>query len=512
MKKLSLSLLCLVIVLLAFSAAHAEQSMLRILYVNDFHGFAEPHKPFGSDEVLGGIAYLSSRVNALRSEKPSILLAAGDMIQGHNWATMTTGASVIELMNLMRFDAMVVGNHEFDFGQDVLRKRIAEAEFPVLGANIQGLDALRPYIIKDIGGIKAGIIGVVTEETPVTTHPRNVTGLTFLPQETTLTRYIQEISSGTDVIIVLSHIGHQADRVLAEHIEGIDIIVGGHSHTRIDSPVLAGKTILLQAWEHAKALGVIDITMEYGKIVKSEGHLEIISPEPGTEDRDVSLLVEKYRKKIDAVLSETIGETDVDLDGENVRRRETNLGNLIADIMRETSGADMALINGGGIRTSIGKGALTVQNIFSVLPFDNYLVAVRLSGKQIKGALEHGVSAIEEGAGRFPQVSGISFSYVRSAQPGSRVRDVIIRGKQMEPDREYHVATNDFLAAGGDGYSAFGEALKSSKDFSLVGGVMTGEKLVYNDSSRWIRDVVIEYVKEKRRISPVTEGRIREIP
>jgi len=229
-------------------------------------------------------------------------------------------------------------------------------------------------------------------------------------------------------------------------------------------------------------------------------------------DKEVTTIVTKYSEKIDAVLNETIGETESDLDGEHVREGETNLGNLLADIIRAASGADAAIINGGGIRAGMKKGAISANNVYNVLPFNNYIVAIRLTGKEIKDTLEHGVSAIEKNEGRFPQVSGLTFAYKASAPVGERVSVILIAGSAIVPGREYTVATNDFLAAGGDGYTAFGDAVKSSKDFSVVGGVMKGEKLFYNDSSRWLRDVVIEYIKEKKILAPVPEGRIVRIP
>jgi len=491
--------------------AQAEQTVIRILYLNDFHGFAEPYKPFGSDENLGGIAYLSARLNSLRNERDSLLLSAGDMIQGNNWANLSQGESVIELMNAMKFDAMVLGNHEFDFGQDVLKKRISEANFPVLGANVKGFDLLKPYVIKEVAGVKIGIIGVVTDDTPVTTHPRNVAGLAFISPEDSVKNYIKELKGRTDIIVVLSHIGYSADRLLSERAEGIDVIVGGHSHTKALSPAIINKTIVLQAWEHAKALGVLDLTISDGRIEKYEGHLEEIRPEPGKDDKNITAIVEKYRGKVDAVLNETVGWAEADLDGENVRKKETNLGDFIADIMREESNADIALINGGTIRTSIKKGELKVKHIYAVLPFDNYIVAVKLSGKQIREALEHGVSAIEEGAGRFPQISGLSFTYSSSVKSGARLQEILVAGNLIDLNKEYSVATNDFLAAGGDGYKAFGDAVKSSKDFSVVGGMMKGEKLTYSDSGRWLRDVVIEHIKKKKNIHVAVDNRIMEV-
>jgi 2',3'-cyclic-nucleotide 2'-phosphodiesterase (5'-nucleotidase family) len=491
---------------------HAGTLDLRILHVNDFHGFAEAYQPLDSREPLGGLAYLAGKVNALRREKPTLLLAAGDMIQGNNWANLSRGASVIEAMNAMRFDAMVLGNHEFDFGQEELNKRLSEAAFPVLGANVERLDRLKPYVIREIGGVRVGIIGIVTEETPVATHPRNVSGLAFLSAAETVEKKLAEMKNRADIVIVLSHIGHAADRALAEKVKGIDVIVGGHSHTRVLKPVRIGDTLIVQAWEHGKALGVLDLAIRKGKVVGHDGRLEEVKPIPGSEDRAMLPLVEKYRQRMDAILGVRLGEAKIDLDGENVRRKETNLGNLVADILRETAKADAAIINGGTIRTSIGRGEIRVKDVYSVLPFDNYVVAIALTGKAIAEALEHGVSGIEEGAGRFPQVAGLTFAYSRSAPKGSRIREISIAGKPLDPEREYSVATNDFLAVGGDGYRSFAEAVKSSKTFSAVGGALMAEKVLYSDSGRWLRDVVVEYIREKGTIAPGTERRITERP
>ncbi len=488
----------------------AATHSFRLLYINDFHGFAEPGRPYGADVRMGGAAWLAAKVAFLRKEKPSLFLAAGDVLQGDNWTNLSQGQASVQLLNLMGLDALVVGNHEFDFGSDTLVKRISEARFPVLGANVEGLAALKPYVIRDVGGARVAILGVVSEETPFATHPKNVAGLTFRPVVETVARYLPEMRSKADIIVVLSHLGYAADRALADRMPGIDVIVGGHSHTRVDVPSRVGNTVIVQAWEHGKALGVLDVTIEGRNVTAIEGRLEEIRPDMGEPDPAVLSLVGKYREEADAVLEGRAGETDVDLNGADVRRRETNLGNLVADIMREVSGADAAIINGGGIRASIPKGPILVKNVYTVLPFNNYIVAIRVSGKGIRQALEHGVSGVETGAGAFPQVSGLSFVYDVTAPPGSRVGEIKVGGRPLDPGREYTVATNDFLAAGGDGYKSFGEAVRSSPDFAITGGAMKGEKLVYSDSGRWLRDVVIQWLGKRDRIKPEVENRIKE--
>lgn len=508
--KNSMAVAWLVLVSLVLTSfAFAEPVTFRVLHVNDFHGFAEPYTPYGTDVPVGGIAWLAAKAEALRQERPSLLLAAGDMSQGHNWVNLSQGKSAIELLNLMGFDAMVMGNHEFDFGQRVLSERLAEARFPVLAANVEGLTGLAPYVLREVGGVRVAIVGVVADDTPVATHPRNVSGLRFLSSADVLAGQIPELRKRAEVVIVLSHMGYAADRTLAEQVPGIDLIVGGHSHTKLEQPTRLGGTVIVQAWEHAKALGVVDITVDAGRVTAIDGRLEEIRPAPGAPQPAVQALVANYQKEVDKVLEGEAGVSAVALDGENVRRSETNLGDLVADIARATAGADAAIFNGGGIRASIAAGPIRVKDVYTALPFDNYLVAVRLTGAQIRRTLEHGVAGVEIGAGAFPQVSGLAFTYDPAAPAGMRVREVAINGEPLDPAREYAVATNDFLAAGGDGFTAFGDAVKSSRDFAVVGGALKGEKLVYCDAGRWLRDVVIDWLREQGTIAPTVAGRIR---
>jgi len=511
MKKFRLALLSLFLCLILAPWGYANQVDLKILYVNDFHSFAEPYKPIGSDAPLGGIAYLAGAVDRARGNQPSLLLSAGDMIQGNPWANLFRGKSTIEVMNAMRFDAMVVGNHEFDFGPKVLKERMAQARFPFLGANVKGISALKPYIIKNLQGVRIAIIGVVTPEIAVTTHPRNVAGLTFSTPESAVKKYLPELKRRADIVIVLSHCGFQADRDLAARVPGIDVIVGGHSHTKILQPELVGQTIIVQAWEHAKGLGVLNLKVKDGKVIGFDGVLQEISPAAGAPNSQVQEIVARYERQVDSLLQRTIGETQVDLDGEHVRTGETNLGDFVADVMRQTAGAEATIINGGGIRTGLAQGKITVKDIYAMLPYDNYLVAISLTGAQVKAALEHGVASLEEHSGSFPQVSGLTFTYSRSAPAGFRVKEVTVGGQPLDAQKEYVVATHDYLVAGGDGYTVFGEALKSAGDYTNLGGTITSSKLAYNDPGAWLRDLVIHAIQARKTIAPKTDGRIKAV-
>jgi len=499
--------------LLCSTSLWAKDIDIRILYINDFHGFAQGYKLPGTNEHRGNIACLAALTEMLRMEKPSLFVASGDMIQGDNWANFFQGKSVIDLMNQMRFDAMSVGNHEFDYGSEILKERIREANFPVLGANVRGMETfLQPYIIREIEGIRIALIGIITEDTPVTTNPKNVAGLTFDSPAAILPALISKVRKEADVIVVLSHIGFNADRQLAAAVSDIDIIIGGHSHTRVDKPVLIGKTVIVQDYEHGKTLGVLDLTISDGKIVSTSGYLADIKPASIPMDKNIADKVALYQARVDAVMQDQIGETKTDLDGVNVRKAETNLGNFIADVIKEAAGADGAIINGGTIRKGASKGILKVSDIYSIVPFDNYIVAIRLKGQQIRDTVEHGVSAITDDGGRFPQISGIRFTFQPSKKTGSRVGEIFIGNAPLDLEKEYTIATNDFLAAGGDGFRAFGEAVRSSRDYAVVGGAMKGEKLLYSNAGKWLRDVVIDRIRGVGIIAPTVEGRIREIP
>ncbi|MEI7673722.1 MAG: metallophosphatase, partial [Deltaproteobacteria bacterium] len=304
------------ILLLFATSLWAKDIDIRILYINDFHGFAQGYRPPGTEEQRGNIASLAALAEKLRTEKPSLLVAAGDMIQGDNLANFFKGKSIIDLMNQMRFDAMVVGNHEFDFGSEILKERIREAKFPVLGANVQGMDTfVQPYVIREVAGVRIALIGIVTEDTPESTNPKNVVGLTFASPAATVTALISKLRQEADLIVVLSHIGHNVDRQLAGAVSGIDVIVGGHSHTRVDKPVLIGKTVIVQDYEHGKTLGVLDLTISDAKIIRTSGYLADIKPDSMPKNKTIADKIALYQAQVNAVLQDTVGETKSDLDG-----------------------------------------------------------------------------------------------------------------------------------------------------------------------------------------------------
>ncbi len=494
-------LFSLLLVLLLFSQAFAapgEQSGVKItiLHLNDTHGHIIPfvNKSTG-DQPVSGAAYFSEMIKHERAANPggALLLSAGDMFQGTPESNLFHGRSVIEVMNYLKFDAMALGNHEFDWGQDVLREIIASAAFPVLSANITGgdgkyFDSVKPWIIIKRKDIPIGIIGLTTPETQYTTKPGNLAGLAISSPESVLPSLIKEVrAKGAALIVVLSHLGLDEDRKLAAAVPGIDVIVGGHSHTVVHNPVIEAGTIIVQAGCYGEYLGVLDIYFDPagGKILKytQKNELELVKAGPKAKsDPGAAKIVEKYESKVRGEFSRVAGNTSVDL----VRqaREESNIGDLIADAMRESTGAQIAFQNGGGIRGDILQGPITLEAIYTVLPFDNLLVSMDLTGEQVKNLLEHCIDT-----DKILQISGLKVEYDPSGPDGSKIVSIIIDEKPLDPAASYRVTTNDFLAAGGDRFT----------DFTQGRNPVIGSNL---------RDAVSEYIKKHSPIETRTQGRI----
>ncbi len=511
-------ILGLVLLLSVSSTSFAAPVTFRIYHINDFHGFANPTQPPGTKDRQGGAAWLATRLKELRAEQPGIFLAAGDMIQGDTWTNFSQGYSTIALLNQLQVDAMVTGNHEYDFGQDVLKQRIREARFPVLAANVMGLPGVTSQASFNLPGGKVAVIGLVTDDVPQSSHPRNTKGLTFAPPLPTARDQIRAREKNTRLVVLLTHIGHEQDLALAGNLctgpDALDapiLIVGGHSHTVVPTPVRIGNCAVVQAGDHGRFLGVVDMTVDQGKLLAATGRLEEIVPTPGGADPATAAVVERYNAQVDIVLNQKAGTTEVDLIQEGARQQETNLGNLVADIVRRTTGAQAALINGGSLRTGLAKGEITFRQIYAALPFNTYLVAVRMSGQLLLQTLEHGVSGVERGEGRFPQVSGLTFTFDRRKPVGQRIISATLGGQPIDPLQEYTVATLDFMAAGGDGYTAFAQAIKSAGDYAETGGAMRSSRLVYNDPGGFLRDVVLDALAKGSPVAPAVEGRIIEI-
>lgn len=516
---------------------------LRIIHTNDHHARIEPanvtiqSSPSSVTRNFGGVARRKTLFDNIRSTNSGndglLFLDAGDVFQGTLYFNQYKGYADLEFYRQLGYDALTIGNHEFDNGDQDLASFIAGAtagtypnppsglpgtlpgsNIPVLSANItvsggplQGAN-IQPRIIKTVGSKKIGIFGLTTPETPILSSPSpNVSfgsDLVAIAQA-----QIDALrTAGCEIVIGLTHIGYTVDLDLASKLYGLNVIVGGHSHTPllpgsaagiplgvsaadVYPKVVTGKdgkdVIVVTDWEWGKWIG--DITFGFnasGELVSAESP-GTVTPvwadglgtraklpnegDPITADTAFQTrITDVYQPPIKALQQTKIGATAIKLNGDraDVRTRETNLGDLIADAMRERlqKATDnpaglpiVAIANGGGIRASINAGDVTVGNVLEVLPFGNTLARVDLTGAQLLAALENGVSQVESTAGRFPQVAGLRFIWSRLNKAGSRVRKVwILVGstyEELDPSKTYRVATNNFMLTGGDGYTAF---------------------------------------------------------
>ncbi|MEN9935506.1 MAG: hypothetical protein RLZZ387_2085 [Chloroflexota bacterium] len=504
--------------------AGPEAYTLRIVHTNDHHARIEPVTGGTPPApVHGGVSRRKTLIDAIRAEGGNqLLLDAGDVFQGTLYFNQYRGLADLEFYNAMGYQAMAVGNHEYDIGQQALVDFIRGATFPVLSANTQvesssplnGL--IQPWTVIWVGGQPIGIIGLTTEETGILSNPGP--GVAFTNYIEAARRGVQTLrQQGVNKIIALTHVGIEADRELARQVDGISVIIGGHSHTPM-GPMLtqanasrpypeviaspSGKPVVLaHDWEWGRWLGDLtvgfDANGDVTRVVAGEPDevAASIEPDPGFEQRIAVL-----RQPIEALRRTPVGQSSVALNGAraDVRTKETNLGNLIADstlAKTQAAGAQLAIVNGGGVRTSIPAGEVTLGQVLEVLPFGNTLVVMTLNGAQVREALESGVSQVETTAGRFPQVGGMRYSFDPSQPAGSRVTGVQVADGSggftaIDPNASYRVVVNNFIATGGDGYTV----LTRGTDVLNTG---------FLDS-----DVLAEYIRNSSPVSAQVEGRV----
>ncbi|PLS17847.1 bifunctional metallophosphatase/5'-nucleotidase [Bacillus sp. M6-12] len=503
---------------------------LSIMHTNDTHSHTEK------------IAKRATAIKEVRSQKPeALLLDAGDVFSGTLYFNEFQGQQDLKFMNYLGYDAMTFGNHEFDLGSSSeghkgLADFVKKAEFPFVSANVDfSKDALfnglyhggaissspkdgniYSGIVKEVDGEKVGIFGLTTEETPTISSTGKIEFSNYLEQAEKAVDAFEK--QGINKIIALTHLGYDDsiafdnDLELAKKVEGIDVIVGGHTHTVLTKPTVVEEgdeaTVIVQTGEYSNSLGTLDVEFdENGKVISQAGELIDISKK--AEDPAVLSMLKPYSDKITALQNQSIGvEAKAVLDGvrENVRTKETNLGNLITDGMlakAKTINPDtvIAVTNGGGIRASIEAGDITLGEILTTMPFGNTLGIMNLKGSEIKAALEHSVSQAPAASGGFLQVSGLTFKYDSSKPAGQRVLEVKVKGADgsfapINGETSYIVATNTFTAKGGDGYEAFKKAYEEGR-VSEPGYV----------DYEMFRD----YLKTQTSVDPKVEGRITDV-
>jgi LPXTG-motif cell wall-anchored protein len=450
---------------------------ITILHTNDTHGRVK------SDSSVIGI----DTISAIKKSIPnSILVDAGDTLHGLPFATMNKGADIVTLMKLAGYDVMTPGNHDFNYGYQRLLELANMASegsngFPIISSNVMKGDKalLNSNIIKEIDGVKVGFFGLSTPETAYKTNPNNVIGINFNDPIESAKKQVGELKAkGADVIIAIAHIGTDdsseiTSPMIAKAVEGIDIIVDGHSHSKYPTGLEADNgTIIVSTGEYEANLGQVKIIVdkETKKLVNTVATLIPKSTASTIEaDETVTSKIKEIDDAQNVILSKVIGNSKVVLDGarENARTKETNLGNLITDAMLYVTGAQIAITNGGGIRDSINEGEITKGEVVKVLPFGNFIVTKYLTGAQIKDILEHGVKSYPATAGQFTHVAGIKYAFDKDKEAGNRVFSITIDGKALDMNAKYLVATNDFMAAGGDEYPHFKNA-KTENEFQAL--------------------------------------------
>ena len=433
--------------------------------MNDFHGRLFPYveKTVDPSRPLGGAAYLAERIRKERARNPqgTILLSAGDMFQGTPVSNLFRGRPVLDVMNGLHFDAMALGNHEFDWGAEVLRGIVGASRFPVLCANIvdergRPMAGVKPYIMINRKGLRVAVIGVTTPDTRYMVNPKYLTHLAILEPEAVVPDLVRKARrEGAQVVVLLSHLGLEEDKRLASAVGGIDVIVGGHSHTAIIDPLVVGKSIIVQAGYNGLYLGVLKLTLDgkTGRIIDATRKDELRLVSAGSADsfdKGVAKVADSYGARIRARFGRVVGETRVDL----TRRSDGDsaMGDVITDAIRAATGADVAIQNSGGIRADIPAGKITMEQVYTVLPFDDVVVTMDLIGSDLLEIFEKGATSNKG----MLQVSGARIEYDPAAPAGAKVEAVLIGRAPLDRERTYRVSTNDFLAAGGDRVSAFG--------------------------------------------------------
>lgn len=504
---------------------------LNILHINDLHSRIEAINKSDStcsaddaakNECFGGIARVKAAIDARRAEltgKNVLTLDAGDQFQGSLFYTTYKSAPIAEFMNGIGFDAMAIGNHEFDDGPEELAKFIDALQFPMISGNtLAGLnspvaDKFKPYIVKDFGGEKVAVVSVLATDTDETSSPGD--SILFADEIGYLKEAVKEIEGqGIDKIVLLSHVGYPKDQEIAAAVDGIDVIVGGHSHTLLSNtdekaagpyPTMvknpSGKDVpIVQAYAYSKYLGDLTVVFDDAGVVKSATGEPKLLDASVTPDAGFVAKVAELAGPIEELKLKEIGATAEAVEGSRdvCRAMECSMGNLVADAMVDRlkdQGITIAIQNGGGLRASIDAGTVTMGEVLTVLPFQNTLASFQLKGSDIVAALENGVSQVEEGAGRFPQVSGLKYSADLNKPAGSRITSVEVKEGDafvaIDPNKVYGVATNNYMRSGGDGYKVFATAGQNAYDFGPG-----------------LESVVADFIAKNSPYKPYTDGRI----
>lgn len=531
-RMLRLAPAALLLLALASCAAPEPLDRLTILHVNDVHSRLLPVNELGSActardieqrGCIGGSARLAASIAAKREEaraegRAMLLLDAGDQFQGTLFYNFHRGRAELEVMNAIGFDAMAIGNHEFDNGPPVLARFVDGARFPVLSANIDAsgephlAGKIRSHAILATRAGPIAVIGLTAEDTP--TISSSGPNLVFRKAEDVLPPIIADLEARrVRRVVVLSHLGLARDREVARRVDGIDLIVGGHSHTLLSNtlrdaagpyPIVEkapdGTPVpIVQAGAYGRNLGMIEIAFDAADRVAGWRGDTLLLAQSLPEDEQVAALVARLAEPLEALRRQVIGAAAADFDQRGCRAGECAIGNLVADSIlaaTENQGVEAVIINGGGLRAGLRAGPITLGDVLTVLPFQNSIATLTLTGADIRAALEHGLSGLAEGRGRFPQVAGLRYSFDPARPVGTRVVAVDVRRangrfEPLDPARRYRIATNDFMRRGGDAYTVLRDRAIDPYDFGPS-----------------MEDAAVDHIGRLSPVMPRLDGRI----
>ncbi|MEO9684372.1 MAG: bifunctional metallophosphatase/5'-nucleotidase [Tateyamaria sp.] len=506
---------------LALSAGVASaEYTLHILHTNDMHSRIESINRFDSTcdaegeaegKCFGGVARVKTAIDAKKAELAGqnvIVLDAGDPFQGSLFYTTYKGAAEAEFMEQMGYDAMAVGNHEFDDGPAGLSAFVDTVSFPVISGNLdmsgEALLAgkVDDHLVLEVGGQKIGIVSALAVDTVETSSPGE--NVIFEDEITALTADVATLEGeGVDKVIALTHVGMNKDLAIAAAVPGLDVVIGGHSHTLMSNddgetpayPTMVEGVPVAQAYAYTKYLGHLIVTFDDdGNVTAATGD-PIVLDASVTPDAAFLARIAEMGAPIEEMKTRVVAESAATIEGSRdvCRAMECPMGSLIADAMLDRvkdQGIEIAIQNGGGIRASIDAGPVTMGEVLTVLPFQNTLSTFEVPGAAIVAALENGVGQIEDGAGRFPQVAGMTYAFDASAPAGARVSDVMVGGAPIDVVKVYGVVSNNYVRNGGDGYAMFVDAAKAY------------------DFGPDLADVTAEYLAAQGPFAPYTDGRI----
>lgn len=472
MKKVWSVLLCVLLVCAPFSisvTAAGDDVTITIAHTNDIHA----RNSWDEYNRTIGFPKMKTILNQMDAD---LVVDAGDLFHGQAFATVENGESIAAVVNAVGYDAMTPGNHDWNYGQDQLKKLEQLSGMPVMAGNVVtgGKEKFfdTDYIIKDVDGVKVGVFGVIDPMVYASTNPALMQGIEYTDMYAYADKIVKELKPQCDVVVCLSHmVDHEK---FAASVNGVDVLVCGHLHVEMSEEI--NGTLIVESGEYMHNIGEVQLTYSKSENKVTAKNARLISFEDAKdtpEDPQVKDLIDTISKNQDTILNEVVGETPVDLDGEkyHVRAYETNLGRVVTDTYLYETGADIAFENGGGIRASIQKGAVTKRDIINVAPFGNIIVTKQISGKDLLDILESSIdlgmrNALAfsgesadwpENDGSYLQVGGLTVQYDTEKPLGSRVISVQAAGAPLEPDKLYTVAGNNFIMNSTD-YPALAKA------------------------------------------------------